>query len=662
MTRTQLNELCTLCRRLSAVLLFAVFTPGSSESAWLPGGTPVCTERNGQWLPRVCADGAGGAYIAWADGRAWSGRHGDIPLAQVFIQRLRADGTAFPGWPVSGRPVTDRATELTRFEDLIPDGAGGALVSWSEEEELYLARILADGTFHPDWPAFGLAVSSAPLRQYSSRMASDGTGGVFLVWSDERNSGISFSSTDLYAQHISSLGQVVEGWIPDGTPVDLTPGSSEFLGRVIRSGDGGMIVAWTRSNSLRMQHLTASGGVATGWPADGITVYPGSALDVSLDEDGAGGGLVGWVASNIVYARRVAPEGRLDDQLVLNQEGFCRTVASAPGFGSSILFAWTRENAAGPNQGRVRAGKVEIGWPSRLAPGWPVGGVPVSTRNGNQAYSYESTLAATSDGGAFVGFSVYDNSMGTDIWAQRLDTHGTPAWGPEGMAITPAVQSEQDLPAIAAIDTARAILAWTDSRQAGSDIYAQLLGAVDGPVPTLLSLLDVEAGAGGVVLSWYGSDAASLTPIVQRRTESTEWEVLGSPVSEAPDLLRYEDRSIVPGTRYAYRLAYQEGGAGRFTEETWVHVPAIALSLAGFQPNPARGRALVRLTLPNATPATLEALDVRGRIVGSRAVGSLGPGTHAVDLDPFGPLRPGIYWLRLTQAGHVLTAKGIVLP
>jgi hypothetical protein len=76
------------------------------------------------------------------------------------------------------------------------------------------------------------------------------------------------------------------------------------------------------------------------------------------------------------------------------------------------------------------------------------------------------------------------------------------------------------------------------------------------------------------------------------------------------------------------------------------------LHIDGAIPNPARAGAVVlRLTLPDSAPADLEVLDVAGRRVASRAVGSLGAGRHRVTLTPAQPMRPGIYFARLRRGG-----------
>src|SRR5436309_2601059 len=117
-------------------------------------------------------------------------------------------------------------------------------------------------------------------------------------------------------------------------------------------------------------------------------------------------------------------------------------------------------------------------------------------------------------------------------------------------------------------------------------IYAQrFLG--DGATTTLLSLVSARAQRDQVSLLWQGSAAGSISAAVERRTESSGWQRLGTAVAEGLDRLRYDDRDVTAGTRYGYRLSYTLEGAPHTSAETWVEVPAAAqLALAGLRPNP----------------------------------------------------------------------------
>lgn len=93
------------------------------------------------------------------------------------------------------------------------------------------------------------------------------------------------------------------------------------------------------------------------------------------------------------------------------------------------------------------------------------------------------------------------------------------------------------------------------------------------------------------------------------------------------------------------------------------HGPApLALAIRAVSPNRSGdGRLRVEFALRDGGPARLELVDVAGRAVISRTVGSLGPGVHSIDLAQRGGLRAGIYFLRLTQGGSEAQARAAVL-
>ena len=80
------------------------------------------------------------------------------------------------------------------------------------------------------------------------------------------------------------------------------------------------------------------------------------------------------------------------------------------------------------------------------------------------------------------------------------------------------------------------------------------------------------------------------------------------------------------------------------------------------RPNPASGKGLrVELVLPTGADARLQLLDVSGRRVLEREVGSLGAGRHTLNLAEGRRVVPGIYWLRLVQGANQRTARVAVI-
>jgi hypothetical protein len=191
-------------------------------------------------------------------------------------------------------------------------------------------------------------------------------------------------------------------------------------------------------------------------------------------------------------------------------------------------------------------------------------------------------------------------------------------------------------------------------------IYAANYRFNDGSTPTLASLMGVDASSERVLLRWrLGHDGLAR---LERSTPASGWLERGQARSDGTGNVTFEDRDIEAGGHYAYRLSVWSDRGWTLADEVGVDVPrTAALALAGLRPNPAVGRELtVQFTLVSAEPASLEMLDLAGRRVLTRDVGSLGPGLHVVHLGDGARVAPGVYMLRLVQGQGVRHARAVV--
>ena len=656
--------------------LLALAAPVAAGTNWQPEGTPVCTNGAIQTDPGVTSDGDGGAYTAW-----FEYRNGYV---DVYVQRVTRDGVIAPGWPADGLGACT-ATEDQYVSSLAPDGSGGVYVAWTDfrdrptnDSDVYLHRILADGSIAPGWPVNGLAIVTLAGVQDLARITPDGMGGVYIAWDDERSGGS--SSADVYLQRVTLSGEISAGWPLSGTNLSNAPGAQ--LGpALVSDGQGGVFVAFgdTRDFSVSRTDVYASriradGTLDPSWVTDGnpVCAAPGVQGIRGIAPDGAGGIYVAWQdlrtdpdlgfndAFADVYLHRVSGTGTVDpawpaDGLPVCTATFIQQTISlvADGAGGALLVWEDYRSFATADVYAQRITPEGTRWP-----GWPADGLLASTAPG---YQVDPVLAPDGLGGAYVAFE--DLNELHQVVAQHLTGSGNyaPGWPAEGTPVAPA-PGVQGNPYIVANGLGGAITAWDDTRSGpnGYDIYAQLLGA-SGPTPVLVSLVSAEAEAGLVRLEWFVAEGGSIRAEVERRTQTSEWERLGTITPDGSGRLRYEDRTVSAGTRYAYRLRYSDDAGLTHTPETWVTVAAHAFALRGLTPNPSAGDPVVAFSLVSAEPASLELYDLSGRLVLSREVGALGAGAHALRLDARDRLAAGVYTIRLRQAARIANVRAAII-
>lgn len=192
---------------------------------------------------------------------------------------------------------------------------------------------------------------------------------------------------------------------------------------------------------------------------------------------------------------------------------------------------------------------------------------------------------------------------------------------------------------------------WSDGRSGDPDVY--MAAPILNFTPVLVSVANTHVEPGLVRITWYAADASSFSATVYRRTDDGEWTSFGQVSPNGDGELVFEDHAVAAGTTYHYRLGVIEGGQESFLGEVAVTVPAtpaLALAIETVRPNPADREMWVSFSLPVSEPATLELIDVSGRRVREQTV--TGTGRQTIDLAAGPRLAPGLYLIRLTQAGQ----------
>src|SRR5262245_54315104 len=150
------------------------------------------------------------------------------------------------------------------------------------------------------WQPNGVRLTGAQREQTRPLLASDGAGGAYVAWLDYRASGAPLDlGIGLYLQHVTGTGQIAPGWPADGLAVAAGPGH-QGAEALIPDGSGGVLVVFQDTGAdegdVYLRRITAAGTIAPDWLAGGIPVAtgPGRQNDAQLAGDGAGGAFVAW--------------------------------------------------------------------------------------------------------------------------------------------------------------------------------------------------------------------------------------------------------------------------------------------------------------------------------------------------------------------------------
>ncbi|MBK7047910.1 MAG: hypothetical protein IPH48_15680 [bacterium] len=180
---------------------------------WLGIGASLSTSSALQSDPAIAGDGAGGAIVAWRDYRG-----SDI---DIYAQRVSAAGVW--QWAAAGLPVaTERGDQWPPI--VAADGTGGALITWSNQsgtptspDDIFAQRVSATGSLL--WSRGGAAICIADDAQFPGGIVGDGAGGAIVAWSDNHNG----FNTCAFAQWIDGDGATFRSEPVIGSVRDIAP-------------------------------------------------------------------------------------------------------------------------------------------------------------------------------------------------------------------------------------------------------------------------------------------------------------------------------------------------------------------------------------------------------------------------------------------------------
>jgi uncharacterized repeat protein (TIGR02543 family) len=448
---------------------------GDVNAAWPAGGAlqTLTSRKNAQTM----ADPKGGVFVVWQDYR----NDPSGLIADIYIQRIDANGSIHAGWPATGLAVCTAANDQSSPQ-LVTDGGDGAIVVWQDKRsgtsyDIYAQYIDGDNGI-VKWAINGVPVSTGTVDKRAPQLVGDGLGGAIIAWQDYGKDTVNTPPTaDIYAQRIDSKGAKL--WAADVTVsqaanVNTLNPSDQVNPQLISDGANGAIIAWEdyRNDPLgcnsqasycdsanpyiptigianiyaQRVDLTgnASGNLPTpagNWVVDGIQVAytSGNQQTPLLVTDGAGGAIIVWQddqgtggSANVIYSQWLAadgsfPAGATANQVATDSSGDQRNpqlisqlISSPAHYGAWVVWEDTRNDLSSPTPtSDIYAQLIDANLPT-LTPSFG-DDTAVSLASASQLYPQ---LVSDDAGGAIITWLDQRYTGHKGIYAQRIDATG----------------------------------------------------------------------------------------------------------------------------------------------------------------------------------------------------------------------------------------------
>jgi hypothetical protein len=304
--------------------IFTQRIDGAGRRLW---GSPraVAGTKWEKFLPSAIEDGAGGAIVAWIEGRKGFCTAGFWGECDVYAQRMNAAG--LPLWSVNGMPVTvaERNQGASGLA-LAGDGKGGVFAAWEDARPPNCCKVFAQHLGSGGkrrWAAHGIQVSPEPAimigpMDAGPRIASDGKNGAIIAWINNQVDPVLAKPT-INVQRVNEEGQFL--WADGGVPVGFP---SHVYFSMVGDGYGGAFLAFTVLGNdgfakVAVQRVNGAGEPL--WGGNGVVAGAADYYQEVPDiiADGAGGAMVLWVDhrnydlatfdNTDIYAQRFSAEG-----------------------------------------------------------------------------------------------------------------------------------------------------------------------------------------------------------------------------------------------------------------------------------------------------------------------------------------------------------------
>ncbi len=206
-----------------------------------------------------------------------------VALALAPVRAL----AAWPHDPHQAIQVTSPAG-TQRADAAVPDGGGGAIVVLEDDRggtvDIYAQHLMADGTIDPAWGSGGVLVCGATGNQIDAKAVSNGAGGAYVCWLDQRA-----TPAKVYGSEVLANGTIAAAFGASGLLLDTVGANADDAPQMSVDGVGGAAVVYEYETTAADHDVYGAcfngGGLA--WSA-ALVVAPGvQSTPVVTHEQGA---------------------------------------------------------------------------------------------------------------------------------------------------------------------------------------------------------------------------------------------------------------------------------------------------------------------------------------------------------------------------------------
>lgn len=505
---------------------------------------------------------------------AWrDARNGGSIYAQLF------NTSGYAQWAADGVFIGPAGGEDPSLS--IHISGAEAYISWENGDgsnaDIYVQRVNLNGV--AQWTPGGVAVCTAAGGQFTPMMSGPWFGVLTVAWVDGRD--FPTNNVDVYANRVSSTGTVLNG--PNGFAVYAGPGEQRIGSLTSFDNEGTSFVVWEDERNFAF---------------NGFDIY----------------------AAFITAVGTVLP---IPVCTAVNAQRYPNAIRTES---SGALIAWSDERA-----GRIFAQRVD----STATAAWPLNGIPVGkTAPVGPFFATKPAMAGDDGGGAIIAWARWDGPD-LDLFAQRVDWSGARLWNALDVPVcNDAFTQILGFSSIATDIMGGAVIAWTDNRAGGDNVYAQRISylgapqwtpngvavcAADGQQTSLAAVPDFQ---GGAIVAWVDERSGFNFDIYANRVYNGQ-----SPPTSIGDI------STVARLEQSF-------------------------------PNPFNPATTIPFSIAQSGRVTLGVYDVRGELVASLVDGHRDAGRHVAHWDgrtDAGVVAPtGVYFARL-ESNRVTETRKLVL-